>query len=99
VYVWQKVLWLLLNTSICLWRCYIGIHTQWSFFLLLMLAFIACTTVLITHVLHSPHGILYRRRVGPEALPCFEVPRHKGGSLSDGCRKTRKGLWPYPFPA
>jgi hypothetical protein len=85
VYVWQKVLWLLLNTSICLWRWYIAIHTQWSFLLLLMLAFIACTTVLITHVLHSPHGILYRRRVGPEALPCFEVPRHKGGTLSDGC--------------
>jgi len=21
---------------------------------------------------------MYRRRVGPKALPCFEVPRHKG---------------------
>jgi hypothetical protein len=34
---------------------------------------------------------LYRRRVGLEALPCFQVPRHEGGSLSDGAPKRKEG--------
>jgi hypothetical protein len=25
--------------------------------------------------------IMYRRRAEPEALPCFEVPRHEGGRV------------------
>jgi hypothetical protein len=32
---------------------------------------------------------LYRRRIWPEALPCFEVPRHEGSSLSNGHQRAR----------
>jgi hypothetical protein len=28
--------------------------------------------------------------VALEALPCFEVPKHNGGNLNDGHRKTQK---------
>jgi len=40
--------------------------------------------------------VMYRRRVGPEALPCFEVPRHKGSNLADRHRKTRMDQGSYP---
>jgi hypothetical protein len=34
---------------------------------------------------------LYRRRVGLEALPCFQVPRREGGSPNDGAPKRNEG--------
>jgi len=39
--------------------------------------------------------IIYRTSVEPEALPCFEVPRHVGGRTSDGQNKERP-MGPYP---
>jgi hypothetical protein len=34
---------------------------------------------------------MYKRRVGLEALPCLQVLRHEGGSLSDGAPKRKEG--------
>jgi hypothetical protein len=39
-------------------------------------------------------ALMHRRRVGPSVLPCFEVPRLKGCSLSDGHRKPERARVP-----
>jgi len=38
-----------------------------------------------------------KRRVRPSALPCFEMPRHKGSSLSDRHQKKRGRAKGLPF--
>jgi len=40
---------------------------------------------------------LNRRRVGPEILPCFEVPGQKGDSPRDGHCKNKGGPKALPF--
>ncbi len=43
----------------------------------------------------SGQALTFARRVGPLALPCFEVPRHKGSSPNDEHSKQGPSILPF----